>query len=234
MNIIITGASRGIGKAIAVRFVKEGWNAAICSLHAHRILKAEEELRALNPEVRILAKAVDVREKEAVVSFAQQVAHTFGAVDVLVNNAGIFIPGSIHEEEEGALENTMASNLFSAYHLTRALLGGMKSRKQGHIFNICSTASLRAYPNGGSYSISKFALLGFSKNLREELKPFNIKTTAVCPGPTLTDSWAGYDGPAERMMRPEDVAEVVWNAANLSSQTVVEDIVMRPIAGDIS
>src|SRR5699024_11577515 len=93
--------------------------------------------------------------------------------------------------------------------------------------------SLSAYANGGSYSISKHALLGFSKNLREELKPFNIKVTAVCPGPTLTDSWAGFDGPAERLMAPEDVAKVVWNAHSLSHQTVVEDIVMRPIKGDM-
>src|SRR5699024_1695193 len=126
------------------------------------------------------------------------------------------------------------TNLHSAYHITRALLPKMKSLKTGHIINMCSTASLGAYPNGGSYSISKYALLGCSKNLREELKPFNIKVTAVCPGPTLTDSWAGFDGPNDRLMTPEDVAEVVWTAHNLSKQALIEDIVMRPIKGDIS
>src|SRR5699024_12021878 len=101
------------------------------------------------------------------------------------------------------------TNLHSAYHITRALLPKMKSLKTGHIINICSTASLSAYANGGSYSISKHALLGFSKNLREELKPFNIKVTAVCPGPTLTDSWAGFNVPEEFLMLPEVVDESV-------------------------
>lgn len=233
MNIVITGASRGIGKAIAARFVKEGWNAAICSLDETRIQKAAGELRSLNPSVKVFARAVDVREKEALVAFAHKAAETFKQIDVIVNNAGIFIPGSIHEEEEGVLENTMASNLFSAYYLTRALLPGMKAARKGQVFNICSSASLKAYPNGGSYSISKFALLGFSKNLREEMKPFNIKVTAVCPGPTLTDSWAGFEGPPDRMIKPEDIANMIWSASVLSPQTVVEDLVMRPLPGDI-
>lgn len=234
MNIIITGGSRGIGKAIAARFVQEGWNAAICSLNEDKIKQAAADLKVLNPRVQIIAEAVDVRDKKAVEAFGKQVKKSFGQIDVLVNNAGIFIPGSIHEEVDGVLEDTVATNLFSAYYLTRALLPEMKSARKGHVFNICSTASLRAYSNGGSYSISKFALLGFSKNLREEMKEFNIKVTAVCPGPTLTDSWAGFEAPADRFMRPEDVANVVWNAANLSPQTVVEDIVMRPILGDVS
>lgn len=234
MNIVITGASRGIGKAIATRFIREGWNAAICSLHADRIQQAKKELLQINPQANLLAEAVNVSSKEAVIAFAEKVKQTLGHADILINNAGIFIPGSIHEEEDGILESTMAVNVYSAYHLTRALLPEMKAGKAGHIFNICSTASLRAYPNGGSYSISKFALLGFSKNLREEMKPFNIKVTAVCPGPTLTDSWAGFDGPDDRMMKPEDIAEIIWSAYHLAPQTVVEDIVLRPLQGDIS
>jgi len=234
MNIVITGASRGIGKAIAEIFIKADWNIAICSLYEERILKAAEELQKINPRAKIIAEAVDVRKKEAIASFAKKVEAQFQKTDVLVNNAGIFIPGKIHEEEDGVLEDTMASNLMSAYHLTRHLLPGMQANRQGHIFNICSTASLKAYANGGSYSISKHALLGFSKNLREEMKPFRIKVTAICPGPTLTDSWAGFEGPADRMMKPEDIAKMVWHAFALSSQTIVEDIIMRPIEGDIS
>ncbi len=233
MNILITGASRGIGKALAVKFVQERWNVAICSINKNRIKKAAEELMALNPAAKVFFRPVDVRQKEAVIRFARDAEETLGQIDILINNAGIFIPGSIHEEEAGVLEDTLATNLFSAYHLTRAILPGMKKAKKGHVFNICSTASLRAYPNGGSYSISKFALLGFSKNLREEMKPYNIKVTAVCPGPTLTDSWAGFEGPADRMMKPEDIANIIWQAATLSPQTVVEDIVLRPIPGDI-
>lgn len=234
MNIVITGASRGIGRAVAEKFISEGWNAAICSLSAERIAKAREDLERLNESAKIIAVAADMSRKEEVAAFAQKVKFGLGDTDVLVNNAGIFVPGSLHAEEDGVLESTMALNLYAAYYLSRALLPEMMARRKGHIFNLCSTASLRAYPNGGAYSVSKFALLGFSKNLREEMKPFNIKVTSVCPGPTLTDSWAGFEGPAERMMRPADVAEVIWSACNLAPQTVVEEIVLRPLPGDIA
>lgn len=234
MNIMITGGSRGIGKALAAKFIAGGWNIAICALNEKRIQNTTKELLDRHPSAKIFSKAVDVREKAALNRFAKVAAEQLGPIEILINNAGIFIPGSIHEEEEGVLENTIATNLFSAYHLTRAVLPGMKTARKGHIFNICSTASLRAYPNGGSYSISKFALLGFSKNLREEMKPFNIKVTAVCPGPTLTDSWANFEGPTDRMMKPEDIADIIWQAASLAPQTVVEDIIIRPIQGDIA
>ena len=107
----------------------------------------------------------------------------------------------------------------------------MKARKTGTIINICSIASLQAY--GGSYSISKFAMLGFSKNLREELKEHGIRVISVMPGAVLTDSWAGVDLPKERFMSPEDVAEIVWTSCFVSKRTVIEDIVMRPQLGDI-
>ncbi|MBC7721603.1 MAG: SDR family oxidoreductase, partial [Pedobacter sp.] len=123
--------------------------------------------------------------------------------------------------------------LYSAYHLTRALLPKMMEQKSGSIFNICSIASLQAYANGGSYSISKYALLGFSKNLREELKPYGIKVSAVMPGATFTDSWAGSGINLERIMEANDVAKMVFAASQLSPQAVMEDIVLRPQLGDL-
>jgi len=233
MTIVVTGASRGIGKAIAARFIREGWDAALCGLNQTRIQDTAEEFRQGNPEIRLLAEAVDVGRRAEVAAFAQKILDKFSAVDILVNNAGVFVPGNIHDEEEGMLESTMAVNLFGAYHLSRALLPSMMARRRGHVFNICSTASLQAYPQGGSYSITKHALLGFSRNLREEMKPFGVRVTAVCPGPTWTDSWKGFDGPEDRMMPAEDVAQVIWQACQLAPQTVVEDIVMRPQQGDI-
>lgn len=231
--IIITGASRGIGKAIAVKFTKEGWDLVICSRKKAAIEGVKAELLQLNPGARILAEPVDMSKKEEVASFSEKIKKEFATFEILVNNAGIFLPGTVQDEPEGQLEAMMAANLYSAYHLTRSLLPVMKARKQGHIFNICSTASLKAYPNGGSYSISKFALLGFSRNLREELQQWKIKVTAVCPGPTLTDSWAGFEAEPDRFMTAEDIAEVIWSAYHLSAQTVVEEILLRPVAGDI-
>ncbi|MEM8966927.1 MAG: SDR family oxidoreductase, partial [Bacteroidota bacterium] len=170
---------------------------------------------------------------EEVLNFAQMVQETSLPVEILVNNAGVFLPGQIHQEEDGALEKQIETNLYSAYHLTRALVPDMIEAKRGHIFNICSTASITAYTNGGSYCISKFALLGMSKVLREEMKPHNIRVTSVLPGATLTNSWAGSDLPEERFMPPEDVADTILNVYRLSERTVIEEILMRPQLGDI-
>ena len=131
------------------------------------------------------------------------------------------------------LEAQLNANLLSAYHLTRDLLPSMMKAKQGHIFNICSIASLQAYPHGGSYSISKYALLGFSKNLRLELKDKGIKVTAVCPGATYTNSWKGSGVPEDRIMEADDIAKMIYAATQLSPQAVVEDIVLRPQLGDL-
>jgi NADP-dependent 3-hydroxy acid dehydrogenase YdfG len=123
--------------------------------------------------------------------------------------------------------------LYSAYYLTRALLPMMLPRRDGHIFNMCSIASIMAYPNGGSYTISKFALLGFSKVLREEMKTKGIKVTAILPGATWSDSWAGADYPPERLMQADDIAKTIWAAYNLSDSAVVEELVIRPQLGDL-
>lgn len=234
MNAVITGASKGIGKAIAERLAKEGFNIALCARNAATLEATAAHIRQLAPNVQVLALPVDISDKQQVLSFAAKVKAAFPVVDILVNNAGLFVPGALHQEEEGLLENLVATNVYSAYHLTRQLLPAMMEQRKGHIFNLTSTASYKAYPNGGAYSITKFALLGFSKNLREELKPHNIKVTALSPGPTLTASWEGFEAPPDRLMPPEDIASIVWAAYTLASQTVVEEIVLRPMLGDIS
>jgi len=155
------------------------------------------------------------------------------SVHILVNNAGIFLPGTIEGEEDGVLERLLKVNLESAYHLTRATLPAIRKAGSGHIFTICSTASITAYTNGGSYCISKFALLGMNKVLREELKNSGIRVTSIIPGATLTDSWKGTDLPPRRFNKPEDIAESIWSAWNLSPGCVVEEILIRPQEGDI-
>lgn len=165
--------------------------------------------------------------------FAEVIRSRWSRVDVLVNNAGVFRPGRVCDEAAGTLEFLIEANLYSAYHLTRALLPLMRPYRSGHIFNMCSIASLMAYPNGGSYSISKFALLGFSKALREELKPEGIRVTALLPGATWSDSWRGVELPAERLMQADDIAQLVWAAYQLSPSAVVEELVVRPQLGDL-
>ena len=175
----------------------------------------------------------DMSDMEQVKSFAAKVNATWGTVEILVNNAGVFIPGQVINEAEGILEKLIDTNLFSAYNMTRQIVPGMIKAKSGHIFNVCSVASLHAYANGGSYSISKFAMLGLSKALREELKPHGVKVTSLMPGATLTDSWAGVDLPESRFMKADDIAKLIFDIYNLSETTVIEEVVLRPVLGDI-
>jgi short-subunit dehydrogenase len=233
MHILITGASRGLGRAIAERFAAGGYDLVLCSRNEEALTRTAGELKRDYPAADILARAFDLGKAEQAKGFGQWVLGLGISIDILVNNAGQFIPGSVHDEEEGALEKMIEVNLYSAYHLTRMLLPGMMKRKKGHIFNICSIASLQAYPNGGAYSISKFALAGFSKNLREEMKPHGIKVTSVYPGAVYTDSWAGSDVDPRRIMEARDIADMVYAAAGLSQQATVEEIVIRPQLGDL-
>lgn len=234
-NIVITGATKGLGLAIAQKFAGAGFDVALCARSEKDLQALNHTLKGLNPgnNQKILTLQCDISNKASLKGFADQVLHEFGTVDILVNNGGIFMPGQLYKEEDGLLEKLIETNVYSAYHLSRWLLPGMIERKQGHIFNMCSVASIKAYPNGGSYSISKFALLGLSKALREELKEFNIKVTSLLPGATLTDSWKGTELPESRFMKPEDVANLLWDIYNLSENTVVEEVVLRPVLGDI-
>lgn len=233
MNSIITGASRGLGKAIAEKFAANGYDLYLCSRNEIALQKTVTELTARYPGVTIRAKAVDLADKQQALQFGSWVLDWGVPLDILVNNAGQFIPGSVYNEPDGALEKMMDINLYSAYHLSRVLLPVMMARGKGHIFNICSIASLQAYPNGGAYSISKFALAGFSRNLREEMKPHGIKVTAVYAGATYTDSWAGSGVDPHRIMEAGDIADMVYTASRLSPQATVEDILIRPQLGDL-
>lgn len=232
MNIIITGASKGIGKAVAAAFAAEGHQLFLCARNELALYNTVAELQSRFPSASIRAQVADLSQKEAAIAFGQWCLQE-GTPDILVNNAGQFEPGSIHDEPDGLLEKMIHINLYSAYHLTRTLLPSMMAAKSGHIFNLCSIASLHAYANGGSYSISKFAMAGFSKNLREEMKPHSIKVTAIYPGAVMTDSWGDFDNSGKRIMEASDIAASILAATKLSPQAVVEDIIIRPLLGDL-
>ncbi|MBL7834312.1 MAG: SDR family oxidoreductase [Cyclobacteriaceae bacterium] len=231
--IVVTGGTKGIGRAIAVRFAREDFDVAICARKPDELEKLKREFGQHYPAARVYTLSADMADRKQIDSFVNFVTQIGQPVDVLVNNAGYFVPGSIATEKEGVLEDMMNANLFSAYHMTRGLVGQMTARKSGHIFNMCSIASIQPYANGGSYAITKFALLGFSKCLREELKTAGVRVTAILPGATRTASWDGVDLPDDRFMSAEDVAETVFAAWALSKRSVVEEILIRPQLGDI-
>jgi NADP-dependent 3-hydroxy acid dehydrogenase YdfG len=234
MIIVITGGSKGIGKAIAEKFAadKQGHTIILAARNAEILQAFGTDLQARFPRTQIHTKAVDMSVPQQVKAFAEWCL-SIGTPDMVVNNAGRFAPGSVHNEAQGVLEDMINTNLYSAYHLSRALLPAMMQKKSGHVFNMCSIASVQPYTNGGSYSISKYALLGFSKNLREEMKPYGIKVTAIMPGAAYTDSWAHSGVNPQRIMKAEDIAELVYTVAHLSPQACVEDIILRPQLGDL-
>jgi short-subunit dehydrogenase len=231
--IIVTGGTRGIGRSIVEKFAVQGFDIVTCSRKAAELEKLKGIIEKDHPSANVFGKPADLSDKNQVKSFCEFVRKLDRPIDVLVNNAGYFLPGDIATEPEGTLESMISANLYSAYYTTRGLIALMKEKKAGHIFNLCSIASFMAYPNGGSYAISKFALLGFSKCLREEVKAFGIRVTAVMPGATRTESWDGTTLADERFMKPEDVAETIYAAYAISARSVVEEIIIRPQLGDL-
>lgn len=230
---VISGATKGLGRAIAEIFAQNGFDLCVCSRTEADLEAMERDWALQFPQRKLYVFAADMSKKSEVKEFGAFVRKTFPQLDVLINNAGVFMPGKISEEQDGTLETQIETNLYSAYHLTRALLPVMIPQGRGHIFNMCSIASFMAYPNGGSYSISKFALLGFSKVLREEMKPLGLKVTSIMPGAAWSDSWAGVDLPFERLMQATDVAKAIWGCYDMSDAAVVEELILRPQLGDL-
>lgn len=232
MNAVITGATKGIGRAIAIQLLSMDYNLAICSRNQDDLNVFQEEMKARFPKREVQIFKVDVSHEAEVKKFAVDLLQKLSSIDILVNNAGVFLPGESLLEDEGNLSTMIDTNLFSAYHLTRGLIKALIAAK-GYIFNICSIASTMSYPGGGSYSISKFAMYGFNKVIREELKTKNVRVTAILPGSTWSNSWKGVDLPEDRLMQAEDIAKIVANCIGLGRSANVEEIVVRPQLGDL-
>ncbi len=158
--IVVTGGTKGIGRAIIEKFVSHGFDVATCSRNQQELELLKSALEKLNNTANIFIYRADMSDKSQVKLFCEFVKKLNRSIDVLVNNAGYFLPGEIVTEPEGTLEQMINANVYSAYYTTRGLAPQMITQKAGHIFNICSIASIKAYPNGGSYAISKFALAG--------------------------------------------------------------------------
>jgi short-subunit dehydrogenase len=223
---VVTGITHGIGHAIAQKLRRQGYAVAGCARTKADLEKMQSEtsndgtggLHTFRADLSIEAKAQ---------AFAQQVLEVQGAPQILVNNAGAFEGGPLKGAPAGQLRRMMDVNLHSAYDLTMALLPAMIAAGGGHIFNICSVASLGAYPSGGAYSIAKWGLLGFTENLREELRGTGIRVTAVLPGPTWSRSWEGSGVAKETLIQPEDIAEMLWTASQLSEGGAVARLVIE-------
>lgn len=229
---VITGASRGIGESIADAFAAKGFDLILTARNAELLSHVSNRLESKHSN-QVWKIPADLSTENGCTDFVRQVKELNLEIDVLVNNAGVFLPGTLMDEPAGQMEMQMQTNFFSAYYVTRGLWSKLKKQDRSHVFNMCSIASILAYEAGGGYAVTKHALLGFSKSLRREGIPLGIRVSAVLPGATLTDSWAGVDLPESRFMRADDVARCILTAWDINETTVMEEIIIRPIEGDI-
>jgi short-subunit dehydrogenase len=229
---VVTGGSRGIGASIIRKLASQGFDIITYARNEADLLKLNNEITN-KYKCKLSYQLIDAADSQQIEKFGAFVSGFNRRIDVLINNAGLFKPGPMADETIEEFRHLMAVNFDSACTLTRNLLPRMKAAGTGHIINICSIASITAYPAGGSYATAKSALLGYTRNLRAELRNQGIRVTAVLPGATLTDSWSGAGLPETRFIPPEDVANAVWMCIELSDRTVVEEILLRPQLGDI-
>ena len=230
---IITGITKGIGRATALKFAGAGINLIGCARNLEELNAFKNSLQADYPHISVDVFQADLAEPTQVEGFGRFILEVCPNPEILINNAAIFQPGGIVNEMEGSLEYLMQVNLYSAYHLTRAVAPAMMARKSGFIANLCSVASIRSFPGNATYSITKYAMLGFSRSLRDELKQYGIRVSSILPGATYTAAWEGVDVAVDRLMNPVDVADAILAAYQLGPSAVIEEILIRPQLGDL-
>ncbi|MCD2490840.1 3-ketoacyl-ACP reductase, partial [Bacillus licheniformis] len=205
---LITGGGRGIGRATAIALAKEGVHIGLIGRTAANLEKAAEELKAFG--VKVSVAAADVKDLTAVERAVQSVKEELGQIDILINNAGIGGFAGFLEQSPEEWENIIQVNLMGVYNVTRAVLPEMIERKAGDIINISSTAGQRGAAGTSAYSASKFAVLGLTESLMQEVRKHNIRVSALTPSTVATDLAIDSkltDGNPERVMQPEDLAE---------------------------
>ena len=232
-NALITGATKGMGRAIAIAFAKQGVSLAVCSRNTDDLSSFKKELLQINPGIKVFTAVADGSRKVELLQFAKAAEADLGNISVLVNNLGSYQYVSILDEEEGAFEKMLHTNLMPAYELYRFFGKKMMAAGKGHIFNICSVAALNVMPEAGSYSVSKAALLSLNNVMKLEMQPHGIKVTAVIPGSTFTDSWKGLDVDKNSMVSPEDVASAIINIYKMSAGANVDEIIIKPVKGQL-
>lgn len=233
MIAVVTGSSQGIGRAIAETFAAEvdGAHLVVTARSEGKLAEVADACRAHGAAATVVP--CDVTDDAAVAALAERVRAEVGVPDVLVNNAGLFVPGPLAETPPETFRQQVAVNLTSAFVMTHAFLPAMRARGTGHLFYVASVAAVKAYPGGAAYGAAKHGLLGLARNVRAETREAGLRVTTLLPGATYTPSWEGAGLPEERLMPAADVARVVLDAYRLSGRTVVEEILLRPQEGDV-
>jgi len=223
---LITGASRGIGLAIARRLGSLGARVAIC---ARDEVKLEQAAGALRDEgVEVMARAADVTRAADITALVEETLQAFGAIDILINNAGIGIFGPFHQQGEAEWDILLDTNLKSVFLASRAVAPGMIRRRSGYIINISSLAGKNTFANGGIYCASKWGVQGLTGCMAEDLRAYGIRVSAVCPGSVASDFSPHTGRDTSKLLQPEDVAHAVAALVTAAPRSFISEVQMRP------
>jgi NADP-dependent 3-hydroxy acid dehydrogenase YdfG len=229
----ITGASTGIGFETAKVFAKSGYVIIATARRKSRLVSLVNEIRFAGHEA--YAFVCDVRSERSIASTKKKILEKCGTIDVLINNASITAFKSFIDTKPPEFDDILETNLRGSYLTARTVLPIMMKKKRGHIINILSVAAKTVFTGSSAYAASKAGMLALFNVLRAEMRKYNIKISNVMPGATDTPMW----GPAvrqkhhTRMMTPRDVAEIVYHIANQPKKVVIEDIMIKPVKGDL-
>ncbi|MFE4712174.1 MULTISPECIES: 3-ketoacyl-ACP reductase [Paenibacillus] len=223
-SVVITGAGKGIGKALALALAKEGANLGLISRTSGDL----EALKAALTEVydvKVSIAVADISVQEEAERAVVSLQNDLGAFDALINNAGVAQFGTFLEMDPADWRRHLEINLFGVYYVTRAALPAMIERSSGNIINISSTAGERGFATGSAYCSSKFALMGMTESLAQEVRKHNIRVTALTPSTVntpLAENAGLKIGDEDRMMQPEDVAELTIAALKLPDRVFLK------------
>jgi 3-oxoacyl-[acyl-carrier protein] reductase len=224
---LVTGGSRGIGKAVAIALARDGCNIAITARDQEGLRKTEKEL--LREKIDVLSFRADVRDSKAVQELARMVTRKFGAIHFLINNAGIGRFSEVVKIKDEDFRAVIETNLMGAFYCTKAFLPGMIEHKRGHIVNIASLAGKNNFAGGAAYCSSKHALMSFSECLMMEVRQYNIKVTTICPGTVQTEFGNKGEKDKSWALTSEDVAEAVVGVLKTSGGSLISEVDLRPL-----
>ena len=223
---LVTGASRGIGLAIARRLGQMGGRVAICARTAKTLERAAEEMHQAGVET--LAVPADVTRSGEVAALVQRTRESLGPIDILVNNAGVGIHGPVHQLREADWDTVLDTNLKAVFLVSKAVAPEMIRRRAGHIINISSLAGKNAFAGGGIYCASKWGLLGLTYCMAEDLRGHGIRVSAICPGTVETEFSPHTGKDPARMLQPDDVAHAVAALVTQAPRSFISEVLLRP------
>ena len=225
---LVTGATEGIGRATAFALGRAGYRIGVCARSDGHVKALLRELHQAG--ITTTGRAADVSRENDVHALARQVETELGPIDTLVNNAGIAIFKPFAELTLDDWDRTMATNVRSLFLVTREVLAGMRSRREGAIVNVASLSGRTGFAGGTAYSASKHAVLGFSRSLMAEVRGDNVRVIAICPGSVDTALIRSQmpNRDLRRLLQPEDVAETILAALRLPDRALVSELDVRP------